>query len=124
MEPISSVNRAERIQKEKARNAQDQQQMVQQQRLAHAQNAANVAQQTAQQQQQQQQQQQHVVAVSAGANAGQRVAVQQQPVPQAVVVGISGPTTAGGAQQQVPMTGSPTCTFVSSVQSKTVTLTN
>ncbi len=120
LNPIKvAANRAERIQREKARSQESQQQQAQRARLEHAQNAANVAQQTAaatavrvQQQQQQQQQQQvtaqqqqqpHVVAVSSGMQ-----------VPQAVVVGISQPSTpnvasaAGQQQQQVIVQGSPT----------------
>ena len=89
LNPIQvAANRAERIQKEKQKNAQDQAAQLNQQRVAAAQAAANAAQQSAaatarvaivQQQQQQQNQQQQ----------------------QAVVVGIPNVTAGSGTTQQV-----------------------
>ncbi len=100
LNPIQvAANRAERIQKEKQRSQQDhQQQLAQQQRVSAAQTAANVAQQ--------------VVAAQSAAS----VVTQQQPqlmpvtatassAPQAVVVGISQPSTGAVTTQQVIVQG-------------------
>ena len=88
LNPIQvAANRAERIQKEKQKNAQDQAAQLNQQRVAAAQAAANAAQQSA--------------AATARVAIVQQQQQQQNQQQQAVVVGIPNVTAGSGTTQQV-----------------------